>query len=119
MPLRGTQKLCRVIWHCAKRNDPGHDPQFRLTRRVGGKTVTESFPNPTALRKAQREVTEYHRFPTSVRTWWLSTKRSVSFARSSSNGAAGRSRKRKRRCDPSGGGARSKPIPQPCLCAAA
>src|SRR2546429_8622496 len=62
MPLRGTQKLCRVIWHCAKRNDPGHDPQFRLTRRVAGKTVTESFPNPTALRKAQREVAEYHRF---------------------------------------------------------
>jgi hypothetical protein len=48
--------------HCAKRNDPGHDPQFRLTRRVAGKTVTESFPNPTALRKAQQEVAEYHRF---------------------------------------------------------
>jgi hypothetical protein len=48
--------------HCAKRNDPGHDPQFRLTRRVAGKTVTESFPNPTALLKAQQEVAEYHRF---------------------------------------------------------
>jgi hypothetical protein len=24
--------------------------------------VTESFPNPTALRKAQQEVTEFHRF---------------------------------------------------------
>src|ERR1700734_2895264 len=48
--------------HCAKRNDPGHDPQFRLTRRVAGKTVTETFPNPTALRKAQQEVTEFHRF---------------------------------------------------------
>jgi hypothetical protein len=47
--------------HCAKPNDPGHDPQFRLTRRVAGKTVTESFPNPTALRKAQQEVTEFHR----------------------------------------------------------
>jgi hypothetical protein len=48
--------------HCAKHNDPGHDPQFRLTRRVAGKTVTETFPNPTALRKAQQEVTEFHRF---------------------------------------------------------
>ena len=47
--------------HCAKPNDPGHDPQFRLTRRVAGKTVTESFPNPAALRKAQREVAEFHR----------------------------------------------------------
>jgi len=48
--------------HCAKPNDPGHDPQFRLTRRVAGKTVTETFPNPTALRKAQQEVSEFHRF---------------------------------------------------------
>src|SRR6202790_694916 len=47
--------------HCAKPKDPGHDPQFRLTRRVGGKSVTESFPNPAALRKAQQEVTEFHR----------------------------------------------------------
>jgi hypothetical protein len=48
--------------HCAKPNDPGHDPQFRLTRRVGGKSVTESFPNPAALRKAQEEVAEFHHF---------------------------------------------------------
>jgi hypothetical protein len=48
--------------HCAKPQDPGHDPQFRLTRRVAGKTVTETFPNPTALRKAQQEVAEFHRF---------------------------------------------------------
>jgi hypothetical protein len=48
--------------HCAKANDPGHDPQFRLTRRVAGKTVTETFPNPAALRKAQQEVAEFGRF---------------------------------------------------------
>jgi len=48
--------------HCAKPNDPGHDPQFRLTRRVAGKSRTESFPNPAALRKAQQEVAEFHRF---------------------------------------------------------
>jgi hypothetical protein len=48
--------------HCAKPNDPGHDPQFRLTRRVAGKTVTETFPNPAALRKAQQEVGEFRRF---------------------------------------------------------
>ena len=48
--------------HCAKPNDGGHDPQFRLTRRVAGKTVTESFPNPAALRKAQKEVAEFRRF---------------------------------------------------------
>ncbi len=48
--------------HCAKPNDPGHDPQVRLTRKVGGKTVAESFPTPAAWRKAQAEVDEYHRF---------------------------------------------------------
>ena len=48
--------------HCAKPNDPGHDPQFRLTRRVDGKTVTETFPSPAALVKAQQEVAEFHRF---------------------------------------------------------
>jgi hypothetical protein len=47
--------------HCAKPDDPGHDPQFRLTRRVEGKTVTETFPNPAALRKAQDEVNEFHK----------------------------------------------------------
>jgi hypothetical protein len=29
---------------------------------VAGKTVTETFPNPAALRKAQEEVAEFHRF---------------------------------------------------------
>src|ERR1035438_6675136 len=48
--------------HCAKPQDPGHDPQFRLTRRVAGKTVTETFPNPAAFRKAQREIAEFRRF---------------------------------------------------------
>ena len=48
--------------HCSKPNDPGHDPRLRLTRRVAGKTVTESFPDPTALRKAQQQVAEFHRF---------------------------------------------------------
>lgn len=48
--------------HCAKPKDPGHDPQFRLTRRVAGKTVTETFPTPASFRKAQQEVAEFHRF---------------------------------------------------------
>ena len=45
--------------HCAKPNDPGHEPQFRLSRKVNGKTVNESFATPTALRKAQREVAQF------------------------------------------------------------
>jgi uncharacterized protein DUF6788 len=46
----------------ARLNDPGHDPRFRLTRRLAGKTITESFPNPAALRKAQQEAAEFRRF---------------------------------------------------------
>lgn len=48
--------------HCAQPEDSGHGPQFRLTRKIGGKTVTESFSSPTAFRKAQREIQEFHRF---------------------------------------------------------
>jgi len=48
--------------HCAKPNDPGHDPQVRLTSKVDGKTVAESFSSPAAWRKAQSEIDEYHRF---------------------------------------------------------
>jgi hypothetical protein len=47
--------------HCAKPDDPGHDPQIRLTRKVNGRTVAESFPSPSAWRKAQSEIDAYHR----------------------------------------------------------
>ena len=48
--------------HCAKLNDPGHAPQVRLTHKVDGKTVAESFPSPAAWRKGPAEIEEYHRF---------------------------------------------------------
>ncbi|HWO31937.1 MAG TPA: DUF6788 family protein [Candidatus Acidoferrum sp.] len=48
--------------HCAQPNDPGHQPQFRMSRKVNGKTVNESFATPAALRKAQREVEEFQRW---------------------------------------------------------
>ena len=38
--------------HCAQPNDPGHDPQLRLVRKVNGKSVAESFASPAAFRKA-------------------------------------------------------------------
>ncbi len=48
--------------HCHKKEDPGHGPFYRLTRKVHGKTVTETFSTTAALRKAQNEIEEYHRF---------------------------------------------------------
>lgn len=48
--------------HCRQKDDPGHGPFYRLTRKSGGKTVTQTFSTPAALRKAEHEVAEYHRF---------------------------------------------------------
>jgi len=47
---------------CHKPGQPGHGPNYRLTRKVNGKTVSESFVSPAALRKAQREVEAFHQF---------------------------------------------------------
>lgn len=48
--------------HCHEKDDPGHGPFYRLTRKVDGKTVTETFSTPAGLRKAQNEIAAYHRF---------------------------------------------------------
>jgi len=48
--------------HCHQPNQPGHGPNFRLTRKIDGKTVSESFSSAAELRKAQREVEAFHRF---------------------------------------------------------
>lgn len=47
---------------CHKPGQPGHGPNYRLTRKVNGKTVSETFASPAELRKAQREVEAFHRF---------------------------------------------------------
>jgi predicted oxidoreductase len=48
--------------HCHQPNQPGHGPNFRLTRKINGKTVSESFSSAAELRKTQREVDAFHRF---------------------------------------------------------
>ena len=48
--------------HCHQPHQPGHGPNFRLTRKVHGKTVSESFSSTAELRKARREVEAFHRF---------------------------------------------------------
>ena len=47
---------------CHQPNQPGHGPNFRLTRKVKGKSVSETFASPAEMRKAQREVEAFHRF---------------------------------------------------------
>lgn len=54
--------------HCHKPDDPGHGPNFRLTYKVEGKTVTESFSSPAAQRKAEREVAGFQTYKELSRT---------------------------------------------------
>src|SRR5881392_1509021 len=48
--------------HCHQPGEPAHGPNFRLTYKVDGKTISESLPTPAAIRKAEREVAEFRRF---------------------------------------------------------
>jgi hypothetical protein len=60
--VSATPRRCgKTKCHCAQRGGEGH-PQFRLLRKVKGKSVAESFATPAAFRKAAQEVGEYHRF---------------------------------------------------------
>lgn len=47
---------------CHQPGQPGHGPNFRLTRKINGKSVSETFSSAIELRKAQREVEAFHRF---------------------------------------------------------
>ena len=48
--------------HCHKPGQSGHGPNYRLTRKINGKTVSETFASPVELAKAQREVDGFHLF---------------------------------------------------------
>ena len=49
---------------CHQPKQPAHGPNLRLTYKVGGKTVTESLPDPAAVRKAKRETGEFRKYQT-------------------------------------------------------
>ena len=111
-----TRRCGKPSCHCAKHNDPGHDRQFRLTRRVFGKTVTETFPNPTALRKAQQEVAEFHRFQ-KLSQDLVALNDKICRLRPVAQHRGGWSEQKKNGCcNPSRGGAGSKSTARPCLC---
>lgn len=61
--ISSTQGRCgNPNCHCHKPGESGHGPNLRLTYKVDGKTITESFATPAAQRKAQREVAEFARY---------------------------------------------------------
>jgi hypothetical protein len=47
---------------CHQPKAVGHGPNLRLTYKLEGKTVTESLPNPAAVRKAEREIEEFRKY---------------------------------------------------------
>src|SRR5450755_4021541 len=62
-PITGTGGRCGCAsCHCHRDNDPGHTPHPRLTYKVNGKSVTESFPSPAAQRKAEVEIATFRRY---------------------------------------------------------
>jgi len=61
--ITGTGGRCgSPTCHCHRPNDPGHPPHPRLTYKVDGKTVTESFATPAEQRKAEREIETFRRY---------------------------------------------------------
>ena len=52
----------KPICRCHQPGQPGHGPNYRLTRKVNGKTVSETFASSAQRRKAQREVDNFQRF---------------------------------------------------------
>ena len=48
--------------HCYQPNQPPYGPNFRLTGKVRGKTVTETFASVAELQQARREVAAYQQF---------------------------------------------------------
>jgi hypothetical protein len=61
--ITATQGRCgNPNCHCHQPGKPGHGPNLRLTYKIAGKTVTESFATPAAERKAQQEVAAFRRY---------------------------------------------------------
>lgn len=48
--------------HCHRPNDAGHSLHSRLTYKLNGRTITESFASPAAKRKVEREIQAFRRW---------------------------------------------------------
>lgn len=61
--VTGIVRRCgKPTCHCAQPGDPGHGPTLRLTYKAEGKTISEALPSPAAVRKAEREISEFRRY---------------------------------------------------------
>ena len=61
--ITGIVRRCgKPTCHCARAGDPGHGPTLRLTYKTEGKTISEALPSSAAVRKAEREISEFRRY---------------------------------------------------------
>jgi len=61
--ITGTSGRCgKPECHCHQPGQPGHGPNFRLTYKLDGKTISQALPTRAAIQKVEREVQEFRRF---------------------------------------------------------
>jgi hypothetical protein len=61
--ITGTSGRCgKPECHCHQSGQPGHGPNFRLTYKLDGKTISQALPTHAAIHKAEREVQEFRKF---------------------------------------------------------
>jgi hypothetical protein len=61
--ITGTSGRCgKPECHCHQSGQPGHGPNFRLTYKLAGKTISQALPTHAAIQKAEREVQEFRKF---------------------------------------------------------
>lgn len=67
--ITATHRRCgKANCACANPEHPGHGPRYMLTRTVAGKTQAIHLRPGPELRKAEREVENYHNFNSLVHT---------------------------------------------------
>jgi hypothetical protein len=60
--ITGIVRRCgKPTCHCAQPDDPGHGPHLRLTYQVQGITISEAWPTPWAVRKAEQHIAEFRK----------------------------------------------------------
>ena len=92
---------------CHQAGQPAHGPNFRLTYKVAGKSVSESLPTPAAIHKAEREVGRVPQIP-ATQSLSLSRRTPRSAACGRARGWARPTRKKNGGSDPPGNRARSR-----------
>jgi hypothetical protein len=88
--------------HCHKPDDPGHGLNLRLTYKMDGKTVTETFPTVDAQRKAEGEIAGFRRYQELSREL-VDTNETICRARPIEDTLTPREKKRPKRSTPRSG----------------